>query len=109
MAIDIRVRIDEDERSLDSVDANWIHQHFAGPRATSRDHRVQVHIRTEHVFVLLTTYNCQSSGCGRAATREERQVLDLWSRFRLGEPGADLHKIWPFLRCLRNDLGLGSA
>lgn len=109
MTIDIRVRIDEDERSLDSVDADWIHRHLTGQGRADRDHRVQVHIHTEHVHVLLTTSNCRSSGSGRVPTREEKEVFDLWARFRLDEPGANLQKLWPFLNCLRSELGLRAA
>lgn len=109
MTIDIRVRIDEEERSLDSTDPNWVHRRLGGGCAPN-GHRVQVLVHTEHVYVRLTTSNCPSSGVARSPTREEHDVLELWQRFRLGNPGANLlQHLWPFLMCLRSHLGLKAA
>lgn len=109
MTIDIRVRIDEEERSLDAADAEWVHRRLQRHDVSGLGHRIQVRVHTEHVNVILVTSNCQSAGGGRAPSSEETEILDLWRRFRLGERAADLFKLWPFLMCLRSSLGLRAA
>ncbi len=109
MTIDIRVRIDGDERVLDSVDPNWIHRHLSAARKAGTSSCVQVSIHTSHVNVLLATSNCPTSGGFRLPNHEEEAVLDLWRKFHLGGPGADLDQLWPFLVRLRHLLGLRAA
>jgi hypothetical protein len=66
-------------------------------------------IRTTGVNVRLTTYGCPASGGSRPPNREERQILDLWNKFDLSAPGANLELVWPFLSQLRSCLGLRAA
>jgi len=109
MTTDIRVRIDEEERSLDAADANWVHRHLEHHVIGGQGHRVQVRVHTAHVNVVLATSNCQGMGGCRPPNREEQAILDQWHRFHLSEPNADLSKLWPFLMCLRSQLGLRAA
>ncbi len=100
---EILVRIAGVERTLETADAQWVHQTI---HAANDPVCMQVRIEMPGIQLHLATPGCSGGGGGRRPNPEEQEVIDLWNHFGLSESGTNPEKLWPFLQRLRNYLGL---
>ena len=79
----IRIRIDNREEDLSSINESWIIQQINGRKAEGRTPCVQVKIKSDHLDMVLSTPACSTGLGGRAPNEYERRVFDLWEKHGL--------------------------
>lgn len=107
--MDIRVRIDGEERDIESADAQWFHQAVNSRTSAGVSPCIQVMIVGGGINLRLATRNCSHAGGGRLPNPEERALVDIWKHFGLDEDAPNVELAWPFLMRLRAVLGLRAA
>ena len=84
----IRVKIGDDERSLDDASAGWITQQIERRRRDGIAVCVVIRIKTTDLDMRLATPECsRNGGGGRLPNANERVILELWRKHGLNEAG----------------------
>jgi len=80
------IRIGNEERALQNVDADWINQQINGLRHDHRPVCVMVLVNEGDINVRLQTSECPAgSAGGRPPNHRERAILELWSKHHLDQ------------------------
>lgn len=110
MQMTIIVRIGGEERDIEDADSQWVHQSIRLRERDGKTPCVEVRIHADSLNVRLASDCCAGGGGrGRRPNAREAEIISLWNQFSLGECGADLTKVWPFLVRLKHYLGLRAA
>lgn len=77
----INIKICDDERSIEQIDAHWINQQINQRRREGQSVCVRVHIQENGVDLLLSTPTCANSGSsvGRPPNYQETEIINLWN------------------------------
>ena len=82
----ITILINEEERSIDSIDPHWINQQINRRLADGMTVCVKVIIHQDGLNLVLTTPTCaKRAGGGRPPDSQEKEVIDLWNKLGLNE------------------------
>jgi hypothetical protein len=101
MSTAIRVRIGNEERTIEEADESWINQQINRRRAAGELVCVTVRVELEGINVVLRTPSCPSTGGGgRPPTPRERDIFELWERRGLNDPAFTGGNLVAFLRQL---------
>jgi len=99
----IKIRIEDTERDLDSVDESWINQQINRRQADGLSVCVRITIMEGDLDMILSTPTCRSSGGGNRSPRpHEKTVLDLWNQRGLNESDFSGGNLIAFLKQLRH-------
>jgi hypothetical protein len=81
----VTIRIGNDSRPLEDADAQWITQQVNNRLREGLPVCVEVTIRTNGLNVRLATPACGSGGGGGRPPRpDEAEIIQLWSKLKLG-------------------------
>jgi len=99
----IKIRIEDTERDLDSVDESWINQQINRRQADGLSVCVRITIMEGDLDMILSTPTCRSRGGGNRPPRpHEKTVLDLWNQRGLNEADFSGGNLIAFLKQLRH-------
>ena len=102
MSTMIGIRIGNEERNLDEADESWVNQQINRRLAAGDLVCVQVRIQNDALDLALRTPTCPSmGGGGRAATRHEQEILNLWEKLGLRRMDFAGGNVVAFLKQLR--------
>lgn len=98
----IKIRIADEERQIDTADAQWINQQINRRRADGQSVCVRVIIHEDGLDMVLSTPNCGTGGSGgRPPTTREKHVFDLWDTRGLNSTDFNGGNLIAFLNQLR--------
>lgn len=98
----IKIRISDEERQLETADAQWINQQINRRRADGQLVCVRVIIHVDGLDMALSTPNCGTGGSGgRPPTVQEKSVFDLWDKRGLNDADFNGGNLIAFLNQLR--------
>lgn len=93
------VKIGSEQRALSDASEQWINEQLRRRKQDGAPICVQVHLKFGAIDVLLATSDCPSGfGGGRPARPQERDVLDLWAKRGLNDPGFTGGNLIAFLK-----------
>jgi hypothetical protein len=96
----INVKIGNEEKTFDG-NPQWIQEHLDGRRRDGQNVCVRVSIKCRDVDMLLATPGCGGgAGGGRAPNGQEREIFELWDKFKLNTPNFTSGNLVAFLKQL---------
>lgn len=96
----ITIKINQEERQLDAVDAQWINQQINRRRRDGQVVCVRIRVRTDRLQLMLSTPTCGEAGGGRPPRPEEKRILDLWNELGLNRADFTGGSVVAFLKQL---------
>ena len=99
----ITVHINGAQATLEeAVSGGWITEQLQRRHADGQSPCVRVDISAQGAHLTLATPSCAGTGGGggRRASAQEREILDLWERHKLGEGETSPGELQAFLRRL---------
>lgn len=103
----IKIKIGEDERLIDDIDAYWINQEINFRRLEGQFVCVIITIHEKDISLVLATTNCPhdvGGGSTRLLTPNEEEVGKLWNRLGLNKDDFSSGNVVAFLKQFRNSL-----
>lgn len=97
----IRIRIANEERQIETADANWINQQINRHRADGHSVCVRVIIHGNGLDMVLSTPSCGAGGGGRPPTIQEKYIFDLWEKHGLNNADFNGGNLVSFLNQLK--------
>jgi hypothetical protein len=84
----IKIKIAEDERSLNEVDAQWINQQINRRKEEGLSVCVRITIKNRNIDMVLSTPNCIIEGAiARSPNPQEKEIINLWNERGLDKQG----------------------
>lgn len=90
------------EQDLAGLSESWLHEQIRRRQTAGESVCVQVEVRTSEVHVGVSTGTCPAKAVSsRRPNAKEREILELWKRFGLGDSDVNSGKLVAFLQRLR--------
>jgi hypothetical protein len=97
----VTVKVGGEERDSANVDQHWLCNQVNGRRHEGGQTCVIVRVKTDALDMVLSTPGCGGAPGGRAPTRDEAKIFDLWNQLHLNQPGFSCGNVHAFLVQLR--------
>ena len=101
----IKIRIADEERQIDTADAQWINQQINRRREEGHPVCVRVIIHEGELDMVLSSANCETNGGGGRLPRpQEKKVFDLWDQRGLNSTSFTGGNLVAFLQQIKHFL-----
>lgn len=97
----VSIRIGSDERTLDRLDAQWVHEHINNRRVEGERPCIRVAIEIPDAHFELVTPECGGGSGGRPLSSLETRILELWRKHRLNSSDYNSGQLIAFLNDMR--------
>ncbi len=94
----IQIQIGTAERSLNDASESWINEQINRRKADGLTVCIRVKLKTDGLFMVLTTPSCSQGGGDRSPNHRESAVLDLWDKMHMNSDNFASGNLVAFLK-----------